>query len=97
MLYRAVVLTWAVGWTIDRLYEAGADETVDLLGSQLATPQAGAVLAAVGCTTVSLALLVQVRGGAGAGFTRGWVDCRHVAGWAGRTVRSCFNYGARVL
>lgn len=59
MLYRAVVLTWAVGWTIDRLYEAGADETVDLLGSQLATPQAGAVLAAVGCTTVSLALLVQ--------------------------------------
>lgn len=59
MLYRAVVLTWAVGWTIDRLYEAGADEMVDLAGMQLATPQAGAVLAAVGCTTVSLALLVQ--------------------------------------
>ena len=35
MLYRAVVLTWAVGWTIDRLYEAGADETVSLLGMQL--------------------------------------------------------------
>lgn len=60
MLYRAIVLTWAVGWTIDRLYEAGADETVGLLGWQLATPQAGAVLAAIGCTTVSLALLVQV-------------------------------------
>ncbi|KAL4457963.1 hypothetical protein ABPG75_012828 [Micractinium tetrahymenae] len=59
MLYRAVVLTWAVGWTIDRLYEAGADETVHLLGMQLATPQAGALLAAVGCATVSLALLVQ--------------------------------------
>ena len=42
-----------------RLYEAGADETVDLLGLQLATPQAGALFAAVGCTAVSLALLVQ--------------------------------------
>jgi hypothetical protein len=59
MLYRAVILTWAAGWTIDRLYEAGADETVSLLGLQLATPQAGAVLAAVGCATASLALLVQ--------------------------------------
>lgn len=59
MLYRAIVLTWAAGWTIDRLYEAGADETVTLLGQQLATPQAGAVLAAVGCTAVSLAILVQ--------------------------------------
>ena len=60
MLYRAIVLTWAAGWTIDRLYEAGADDTLNLLGLQLATPQAGAVLAAVGCTTVSLAILVQV-------------------------------------
>ncbi|KAI7843775.1 hypothetical protein COHA_002673 [Chlorella ohadii] len=59
MLYRGVILTWAVGWTIDRLYEAGADETVSLLGTQLATPQAGALFAAVGCATVSLALLVQ--------------------------------------
>lgn len=59
MLYRAVILTYAVGWTIDRLYEAGADESVSLLGYQLATPQAGAVLAAVGCTATSLALLVQ--------------------------------------
>lgn len=59
MLYRAVILTWAAGWTIDRLYEAGADETVSMLGMQLATPQAGAVLAAIGCATTSLALLVQ--------------------------------------
>lgn len=59
MLYRGIVLTWAAGWTIDRLYEAGADETVNLLGTQLATPQAGALFAAVGCATVSLALLVQ--------------------------------------
>ena len=65
MLYRAIVLTWAAGWTIDRLYEAGADDTVNLLGLHLATPQAGAVLAAVGCTSVSLAILVQV-GGRGA-------------------------------
>ncbi|PSC67454.1 Qa-SYP3 Sed5p Syntaxin 5-type isoform A [Micractinium conductrix] len=59
MLWRAIVLTCAVGWTIDRLYEAGADETVNMLGLQLATPQAGALLAAVGCTAASLALLVQ--------------------------------------
>jgi len=38
---------------------AGAEETVGLLGTQLATPQAGALFAAVGCATVSLALLVQ--------------------------------------
>lgn len=44
---------------LHRLYEAGADETVNLLGTQLATPQAGALFAAVGCATVSLALLVQ--------------------------------------
>jgi hypothetical protein len=69
MLYRAIVLTWAAGWTIDRLYEGGADDTVNLLGLQLATPQAGAVLAAIGCTSVSLAILVQVGG---------WVG-----GWAG--------------
>lgn len=59
MLWRAIVLTWATGWTIDRLYEAGADETVNLLGLQLATPQAGALFAAVGCTAASLAMLVQ--------------------------------------
>lgn len=65
MLYRGIVLTWSVGWTIDRLYEAGADEAVGLLSWQLATPQAGAVLAAVGCTTISLAVYVQVgEGGA---------------------------------
>ncbi|KAI3436879.1 hypothetical protein D9Q98_006287 [Chlorella vulgaris] len=59
MLYRAIILTWAAGWTIDRLYEAGAEESINLLGLQLATPQAGAVLAAVGCSAVSLAVLVQ--------------------------------------
>ena len=59
MLYRAVALTWAVGWTIDRLYEAGADETVGLGAASLATPQLGAALALAGCTTVSLGLLVQ--------------------------------------
>lgn len=59
MLYRAVALTCVTGWTIDRLYEAGADETVSFLSMQLATPQAGALLAAAGCTAASLAFLVQ--------------------------------------
>ena len=59
MLYRAVALTWAVGWTIDRLYEAGADETVGLGAYSLATPQVGAALALAGCTAASLGLLIQ--------------------------------------
>ncbi|PSC70918.1 U1 snRNA associated [Micractinium conductrix] len=64
MLCRGVALTWATGWTIDRLYEAGAGETVQLpvlLGLQLGTPQAGAALAAAGCAAASLVVLVQFR------------------------------------
>ena len=82
MLYRGIVLTAATGWTIDRLYEAGAEDSLGPAGAGLglggvlgliplgahlhlglATPQAGAVLAAVGCAAISLALLVQVGGG----------------------------------
>eukprot|EP00887_Chlorella_sp_A99_P001452 scaffold8.g1452.t1 len=59
MLYRAVLLTLATGWTIDRLYEAGVDDVVSVAGLALAPPQAGALLAAAGCATLSLALLVQ--------------------------------------
>lgn len=68
MLCRGVALTWATGWTIDRLYEAGAGETVQLpvlLGLQLGTPQAGAALAAAGCAAASLVVLVQVGRGPG--------------------------------
>jgi hypothetical protein len=40
LLYRGVVVTLAAGWTIDRLYEAGADDFFTIAGGvTLATPQ----------------------------------------------------------
>lgn len=52
--------SFAIGWLTDRLYEAGADDTVSVLGGlQVPTSQMGAVLAASGMTITAVALLVQ--------------------------------------
>lgn len=61
MLYRGVILTLSVQWLTDRLYEAGVEESMRLgfLDIELAVPQIGAVLAAVGMTALATAFLVQ--------------------------------------
>jgi hypothetical protein len=71
MLYRAVLLTFAVGWTLDRMYEAGADEYINFvtlggggvgLGGgmfSLSTPQAAALIAALACSLVDVGVYFQ--------------------------------------
>lgn len=66
MLYRAVLLTFAVGWTLDRMYEAGADEYINIvtLGGgggmfSLSTPQAAALIAALACSLVDVGIYFQ--------------------------------------
>lgn len=57
----AVILGWVAGWAIDRLYEAGVEDGLQLLPllPPLAVPQAGALLGAGVCAAASLALLAQ--------------------------------------
>ena len=61
MLYRGVLLALSAQWLTDRLYEAGIDENIRLafVDLELAVPQLGALLAAVGMTTAAMILLVQ--------------------------------------
>lgn len=55
MLFRAVALTFMVGWTLDRLYEAGAEDSV----YSVATPQLAAILAALFCASIDVAQLAR--------------------------------------
>jgi len=60
MLYRGIILTLAVKWTTDRMYEAGADDVVKVFGGlEVATPTASSILAATGITFAAVGLLVQ--------------------------------------
>ena len=58
MLYRAVGLTATVGWTTDRLFEAGLDNVVDINGLSVPTVELGGWIALAFWCSISVAQAV---------------------------------------
>jgi len=58
MLYRAVGLTATVGWTTDRLFEAGLDNVVDINGLSVPTVELGGWIALAAWCSISVAQAV---------------------------------------